>query len=152
WIPVFGKRSCSTNKLELTNAKVSILGLKPGEAFVIRSGGGGGFGSPLERPVAQGREDVRLGYVSLRAARGYYGVVLAPETLAINEKATARRRASLRPEWRRRARSAVPVRRLTPEELSTKGLDHPSVPCLVASCCGALASMADSADEEAPVS
>jgi len=138
--------------IELTNAKVSVLGLKPGDAFVIRSGGGGGFGSPLERPAAQVREDVRLGYVSVRAARDYYGVVLDPETLVVDEEATARRRARLQPEWRRRrARSAVPVRRLTPEELSAKGGDHPSVPCLVASCCGALAGVAEAKHEEVSV-
>jgi N-methylhydantoinase B len=124
--------------VEMANAKVSILSLKPGDAFVIRSGGGGGFGSPLERLVAEVREDVRLGYVSLRAARDYYGVVLDPETLEVDEEATARRRAWLQPEWGRRlARSAVPVRRLTPNQLRSKEPDHPPVPCLVASCCGA---------------
>ena len=124
--------------VEMANAKVSVLSLKPGDAFVIHSGGGGGFGSPLERLVAEVREDVRLGYVSLRAARDYYGVVLDPETLEVDEEATARRRAWLQPEWERRlARSAVPVRRLTPNQLRSKEPDHPPVPCLVASCCGA---------------
>src|SRR5262249_38136297 len=127
--------------VELANAKVSILSLKPGDAFVIRSGGGGGFGSPLERPAAAVRGDVRLGYVSLRAARDYYGVVIDPQTLDVDQQATRRRRALLQGEWRRRlAQAAVPVRRLTPEQLSAKGPDHPSVPCLVASCCGVRAS------------
>ena len=57
--------------------------------------------------------------------------------------------AELQPEWRRRlARSAVPVRRLTPEQLSTKGPHHPPVPCLVASCCGTRASAPESTQHD----
>ena len=51
------------------NGKVSGLKLAGGEAYVLQSGGGGGYGSPLERPAEQVAADVREGYVSLAAAR-----------------------------------------------------------------------------------
>src|SRR5207302_3932494 len=70
------------------NAKVLTAQLKRGDAYALRSGGGGGFGSPLERPPELVREDVRQGYVSLGAARDYYGVVLDAETLTVDAKAT----------------------------------------------------------------
>ena len=40
------------------------------------SGGGGGFGNPLERDPEQVLADVRAGYVSVEAAQNEYGVVL----------------------------------------------------------------------------
>jgi N-methylhydantoinase B len=80
-------------KEDFPNAKVLVAALKPGDAFRIRSGGGGGYGSPLERPAEAVREDVRQGYVSVAAAADLYGVVVDPETLALDEAATARLRA-----------------------------------------------------------
>jgi N-methylhydantoinase B len=40
------------------------------------SGGGGGFGNPLNRDVQKVAHDVREGYVSHEAAEKLYGVVL----------------------------------------------------------------------------
>ena len=67
--------------------------LKPGDAFRIRSGGGGGYGAPFERPVEEVREDVRQGYVSVKAAAELYGVVVDPETFAVDQAATEKLRA-----------------------------------------------------------
>ena len=83
-------------KTDFPNAKVLVASLKTGDAFRLRSGGGGGYGSPLERPVEDVQEDVRQGYVSIEAAAGLYGVVLDPGTLAIDATATERRRAEMR--------------------------------------------------------
>ncbi len=47
-----------------------------GDAFRITSGGGGGYGDPLDRPPAEVVEDVASGYVSRDAARDAYGVVI----------------------------------------------------------------------------
>jgi N-methylhydantoinase B len=80
-------------KTDFPNAKVLVAALKAGDAFRIRSGGGGGYGSPLERPPERVQEDVRQGYVSVEAAAEHYGVVLDPQTLAIDRAATAKRRA-----------------------------------------------------------
>jgi N-methylhydantoinase B len=45
----------------------------------MQSGGGGGFGDPMERDPALVAEDVREGYVTRAVAQNVYGVVLTPE-------------------------------------------------------------------------
>ena len=77
------------------NGKLHIDRLKEGDAVRMRSGGGGGYGPPSERPVETVLEDVRQGYVSVAAARSLYGVVVDPETLALDGAATARLRAAM---------------------------------------------------------
>src|SRR5215470_6421694 len=83
-------------KTEFPNAKVLVAQVKAGDAFRLRSGGGGGYGSPLERPIEDVCEDVRQGYVSVREAAEFYGVVIDGETFALNEGATTRLRARVR--------------------------------------------------------
>ena len=85
-----------TWKTDFPNAKVLVAQLKPGDAFRLRSGGGGGYGSPLDRPVEAVVEDARQGYVSVAAARDHYGIVLDPETFEADMAATERLRASMR--------------------------------------------------------
>jgi N-methylhydantoinase B len=80
-------------KTDFPNAKVLVAQLKAGDAFTIRSGGGGGYGDPFERPVAQVQEDVRQGYVSVTAARTLYGVVVDAVTFEVDAAATAKLRA-----------------------------------------------------------
>src|SRR6266404_3964418 len=81
-------------KRDFPNAKVLVAQLKPGDAFKIRSGGGGGYGNPLARPVEQVREDVRQGYVTVKSAAELYGVVLDPETFEVDVLATQKLRAA----------------------------------------------------------
>ena len=83
-------------KEDFPNAKVLVAALKPGDAFRIRSGGGGGYGSPLERPAEAVRHDVRQGYVSVAAAADLYGVVIDPETFELDGAATERMRRERR--------------------------------------------------------
>jgi N-methylhydantoinase B len=64
---------------ELPNAKVFGVRVRKGDAYVMRSGGGGGFGVPLERDPELVLADVRQGYVSADAARESYGVVIRPD-------------------------------------------------------------------------
>jgi N-methylhydantoinase B len=97
-------------KTDFPNAKVLVAALKAGDAFRLRSGGGGGYGHPFERPPELVREDVQQGYVSLKAAAELYGVVLAPHTFAIDHAATEALRAALRSRahadgWRRASRA-----------------------------------------------
>jgi N-methylhydantoinase B len=61
-------------KDDFANAKVLVAQLKAEDAFRISSGGGGGYGEAFERPVEDVREDVRQGYVSVKAAAERYGV------------------------------------------------------------------------------
>lgn len=83
-------------KTDFPNAKVLVAQLKAGDAFRVRSGGGGGYGSPLARPVADVQADVRQGYVSVAAAAELYGVVIDEETYEVDVAATERLRAGRR--------------------------------------------------------
>jgi N-methylhydantoinase B len=83
-------------KTDQPNAKMLITHLRPGDAFRLRSGGGGGYGSPLERSAETVREDVRQGYVSTEAARKFYGVIVDPETFALDDEATRKLRDQMR--------------------------------------------------------
>jgi len=69
--------------------------LKKGDLVRIMTSGGGGWGSPLERPAAQVRDDVLDGFVSALSARDDYGVVLTDDLIEIDEPATAVLRAKL---------------------------------------------------------
>lgn len=62
----------------------------------INTAGGGGWGDPLDRDPEKVREDVLEEYVSLHAAQEEYGVVLNPETFAIDHEGTARLRSEMR--------------------------------------------------------
>ena len=83
-------------KTDFPNAKVLVAQVKAGDAFRLRSGGGGGYGSPLSRPVEDVRNDVRQGYVSVEEAAALYGVVIDPGSFIVDEDATSRLRASLK--------------------------------------------------------
>jgi N-methylhydantoinase B len=63
---------------------------------IVRTGGGGGWGDPLERDPAHVREDVIEGFVSLEAARAEYGVVLDANDHSIDAEATLRLRAAIK--------------------------------------------------------
>lgn len=66
--------------------------LEAGEVLVNNTGGGGGYGDPLERDPARVAADVRNGFVSVTAAEREYGVVVDPSTFEVDEVATARLR------------------------------------------------------------
>jgi N-methylhydantoinase B len=76
---------------DVPNGKAISVRLQPGDAFLIRSGGGGGFGDPKLRPAADIAEDVAEGYVSPEVAARDYGVVL-DSAGQVDEAATALRR------------------------------------------------------------
>jgi N-methylhydantoinase B len=70
-----------------------------GEVVRVVTTGGGGWGDPLEREPALVLADVVEGRVSVERARDDYGVVLvgaATAEVAVDEPATAERRAALR--------------------------------------------------------
>ena len=102
---LFGGLSAAGNQITLQRAgedevafpsgKVLSRYLEEGDRFALRSGGGGGFGSPLERDLDQLAEDIRQGYVSEQAARQYYGVVLDDQQ-RIDRPASEALRAAMR--------------------------------------------------------
>jgi N-methylhydantoinase B len=63
--------------------------VEPGDIIVTNSGGGGGYGDPLDREVEKVRLDALNEYISLKTARDVYGVVIDPVTSAVDEAATA---------------------------------------------------------------
>ncbi len=78
-------------KLVLTALKDDLL-LETGDEIHVLSGGGGGHGNPLERPLEKVIEDVRSGYVSVAAAARDYGVQFDAE-LRPTELPSRRRRS-----------------------------------------------------------
>ncbi|WP_372621775.1 hydantoinase B/oxoprolinase family protein [Falsiroseomonas sp.] len=77
---------------EFPNAKVFNVRLRPGDAYMMRSGGGGGFGPPVERDPQAVARDVREGYVSRGVALDTYRVVLDAAGV-VDEAATRALRA-----------------------------------------------------------
>jgi N-methylhydantoinase B len=65
---------------------------------VVMTAGGGGWGDPLERDPEKVRLDVLEEYVSFKAAKEEYGVLINPDTLEIDGPGTERLRAQLRQE------------------------------------------------------
>ena len=80
---------------DMPNAKVLLAKLKKGDGYVLRSGGGGGFGPAWQRDAEAVLHDVRQGYVSPEAAARNYGVVLIEGASAIDQAATRQRRAEM---------------------------------------------------------
>ena len=102
---LFGGLSAAGNEVALRraggpeqhfeNGKVLGRMLEPGDSYILRSGGGGGFGSPLERDIALVEQDVRQGYVGADAARTLYGVVIDPDSGRADPAATRLLRAAM---------------------------------------------------------
>ena len=70
--------------------------LERGDLLRITTSGGGGWGSPLDRPVEQVLDDVLDGFVSVASAHDDYGVVLRNDGLDVDGAATEAERASRR--------------------------------------------------------
>ena len=58
-----------------TPGKVAGHPLGEGDAVIVRSAGGGGYGDPLDRDAGRVAADLNDGYISPAAAREIYGVV-----------------------------------------------------------------------------
>jgi N-methylhydantoinase B len=80
-------------KTDHPNAKIFNVRLERGDAYKMLSGGGGGFGNPLDRELDKVAEDVREGYVSAEVAREVYKVVLDSKGNVDQDATTALRRA-----------------------------------------------------------
>ena len=78
------------------NGKAFDQVLEPGDAYIIRSGGGGGYGSPLEREPEKVERDVQQGYVTKASAEKHYGIVFRDGTLDVDIVRTQARREEMR--------------------------------------------------------
>jgi N-methylhydantoinase B len=86
----------SEKEVHFPNGKAFNQTIKPGDAYVLRSGGGGGFGSPLERDIEKLQRDVRCGYVTRHAAIDLYGAVFIGDTDDLDAAATKARRVKMK--------------------------------------------------------
>ena len=86
---------------------------------IVRTGGGGGWGDPLERDPARVAEDVSEGFISAAAAKRSYGVVLRGN-LSLDEGATKRLRDKLR-SARKAATKKKPVKPVKARRAKTQG-------------------------------
>lgn len=84
----------STNKFEIIKADGSVDGpfgkypryaLNNGDTIKMITATGGGYGKPYDRPIEKVVMDVKNGFVSVKQAKEYYGVVLDPETFKVVE-------------------------------------------------------------------
>ncbi len=81
--------------------KVEQHPLKRGSRLVAETGGGGGYGNPLNRGPERVRLDVRNGYISTVAARSIFGVIFKGKTLSVDVEATKCQRETLRKQQER---------------------------------------------------
>lgn len=82
-------------EVSFPSGKVLARALQPGERYVLRSGGGGGYGSPLERSIEKIASDLQEGYLTPARAERVYGVVFGSEPGTVDSAKTAGRRAEL---------------------------------------------------------
>ncbi len=98
-----GGMAGTLNKIELNypdgrkylcTTKDLVEDVPKGTVYFQEAGGGGGYGDPLLRPKERVAEEVRNGVISLDAAARDYGVVVDPETFAVNETETQKARSA----------------------------------------------------------
>ena len=79
---------------------IGLFEMEPDEDKISYTNGGGGYGDPLERDPEAVKDDVRDGFVSIKAAGEQYGVVLntEPELYEVDDDATGKLRAQMKQE------------------------------------------------------
>jgi N-methylhydantoinase B len=70
--------------------------VQPETEVLVRTGGGGGWGNPLDRPAELVGIDVAEGLVSVEGAKNSYGVIVDPDKFVIDADATDTLRAEMR--------------------------------------------------------
>ena len=88
-------RNGKDKETHFPNGKAFNQTLNPGDAYILRSGGGGGFGTPLKRDLAALERDLRCDYVSREEAEKTYGAVFTADG-RIDAEATAKHRDEMR--------------------------------------------------------
>lgn len=93
---LFGGGNASTARFLRNGEPADPSGLtfaEPGDRVAFYSAGGGGYGNPFERDPEEVAADVQNGYVSIESARDNYGVIVAPDTFAVDAAGTSILRA-----------------------------------------------------------
>jgi N-methylhydantoinase B len=76
--------------------KISNLPLDENEVVSFQTGGGGGYGPPLERDPDLVLRDVINGYVTFESIRDDYGVVINKDKMSVDQEATKKLRKELK--------------------------------------------------------
>jgi N-methylhydantoinase B len=133
---LYGGRAAAANDGYIERADGSIVMLpgkfdhfvmNPGDMFVMRTGGGGGWGNPFERDPERVRRDVGSSLLTVQQAREWYGVVVEGTPPRLNIELTEALRTDAQPfdSWIDRG---VPV--ATPGPNTYWALDEPPDPWL----------------------
>jgi N-methylhydantoinase B len=77
-------------------ARILNYELRKNDVVSIRSGGGGGWGDPLERDPNLVLQDVINEYISIDDAKNIYGVIIDPDTMTIRWEETKELRERLK--------------------------------------------------------
>ncbi|MEL0003555.1 MAG: hydantoinase B/oxoprolinase family protein, partial [Rhodospirillales bacterium] len=78
------------------SGKVLAQRLTAGDRVTLMSGGGGGFGSPLDRDLSTVESEVLQGYITREAAMEAYGAVIDAKTLELDVAASEALRSHMR--------------------------------------------------------
>ena len=98
---LFGGKVGSINEMEFSfpdgrrhkpKSKEIVPDIPSGTILRQVAGGGGGYGEPYQRPAEQVATEVRNGILTFNKAEKDYGVVVNPETFAVNLPETRRLR------------------------------------------------------------
>jgi N-methylhydantoinase B len=81
--------------IEALPSKITNVWISAGDAMVLETAGGGGYGDPRDRDPERVLDDLLDGKISREAAEDVYGLVLAADAASVDHDATARRRAAL---------------------------------------------------------
>lgn len=101
---LYGGRAAAANDAYVERAdgriimlpgKFDHLPIGPGDMFVMRTGGGGGWGNPVERDAAIVCRDVERGLLTPAQARERYGVAVIGWPPRVDEEETAALRAAM---------------------------------------------------------
>jgi N-methylhydantoinase B len=88
----FTKNPDSAARVDLGNHDIVMC--DPGDVILLEGPGAGGYGKPIDRPLALVEEDVRCGFVSRDRARTDYGVVISDDGTT-DEVSTAKLRRQM---------------------------------------------------------
>jgi N-methylhydantoinase B len=86
----------SAGKAVSLGCKVASHPLKQNDIVQVRTGGGGGYGDPLERDPEMVRQDMLDGLISLEHAAEAYGVVLNKEEMTVDVPQSEEKRRELK--------------------------------------------------------
>jgi len=98
---LFGGKDSTLNKIELhypddkvykTTTKDLVENVPEGTMLFQQAGGGGGYGNPHLRDAKKVAQEVRNGIISIQQAKESYGVVVDPESFAVDIDETKRLR------------------------------------------------------------